>query len=101
MGRLGEFGKTGELGEPGTESGAERQTRFLRGDGERLCEICVCGGGFLRGGFLGGGSCRKGNLRERHEREGEMSHARGGFWGKGMTGKASCVMPEREFVGKA
>ncbi len=55
----------------------------------------------MRGGFLGGGSCRKGNLRERHEREGEMSHARGGFWGKGMTGKASCVMPEREFVGKA
>ena len=49
----------------------------------------------MRGGFLGGGSCRKGNLRERHEREGEMSHARGGFWGKGMTGKASCVMPER------
>lgn len=35
MGRLGEFGKTGELGEPGklgTESGAERRARFLRGE---------------------------------------------------------------------
>ena len=30
-------------------------------------------------------SCRKGNLRERHDREGEMSHARGGFVGVGMT----------------
>ena len=30
---------------------------------ERLCEICVCGGGFLRDG-----SCRKGILRERHDR---------------------------------
>ncbi len=29
---MGEFGKTGELGEPGTESGAERRTRFLRGE---------------------------------------------------------------------
>ncbi len=35
LGRLGEFGKTGELGEPGklgTESGAERRARFLRGE---------------------------------------------------------------------
>lgn len=32
---MGEFGKTGELGEPGklgTESGAERRARFLRGE---------------------------------------------------------------------
>lgn len=32
---MGEFGKSGELGEPeklGTESGAERRTRFLRGE---------------------------------------------------------------------
>ena len=36
---------------------------FRVGEGEWLCEICVCGGGFLRGG-----SCRKGNLGERHDR---------------------------------
>lgn len=32
---IGEFGKTGELGEPGklgTESGAEHRARFLRGE---------------------------------------------------------------------
>ena len=55
---MGEFGKTGELGEPGklgTESGAERRARFLRGEeGAVFCE---------------------------------MGHARGGFWGKGMTGE--------------
>ena len=33
------------------------------------------------------GSCRKGILRSRHEREGEMCHARGGFVGVGMTGE--------------
>ena len=60
---------------------------------ERLCEICVCGGG-----FLGGGSCRKGNLRSRHDWEGEMSHAGKGICGVGMTGKARWVMLEREFA---
>ena len=34
----------------------------------------------------------------RHDREGEMCHAENGICGKGMTGKARCVMPEREFV---
>ena len=96
---MGEFGKSGELGETGklgTESGAERRTRFLRGEGERLCEMCVCGGG-----VLGGGSCRKGNLWSRHDREGEAGHAGKGICGVGMTGKARWVMPEREFAGKA
>ena len=105
---MGEFGENGKLG---TESGAERRTRFLRGEGERLCEMCVCGGG-----VLGGGSCRKGNLRSRHDwegemshagkgicgsrhdREGEMCHAGKGICGVGMTGKARWVMPEREFA---
>ena len=94
---MGEFGKSGELGENGklgTESGAERRTRFLRGEGERLCEMCVCGGG-----VLGGGSCRKGNLWSRHDREGEVGHAGKGICGVGMTGKARWVMPEREFAG--
>ena len=50
---------------------------FRVGEGEWLCEICVCGGG-----FLGGGSCRKGNLGERHDREGEMGHAGKGFLGE-------------------
>ena len=68
---------------------------FRVGEGERLCEICVCGGG-----FLGGGSCRRGDLGERHDREGEMSHAGKGICGKGMTGKARRVMPERDFLGK-
>ena len=93
---MGEFGKSGELGETGklgTESGAERRTRFLRGEGERLCEICVCGDG-----VLGGGSCRKGNLWSRHDREGEMGHAGKGICGKGMSGKARWVMPEMEFA---
>ena len=35
----------------------------------------------------------------RHDREGEMCHAENGICGKGMTGKARCVMPEREFAG--
>ena len=38
-------------------------------------------------------------MRERHDREGEAGHAGGGFVGVGMTGKARCVMPEREFAG--
>ena len=49
MGRLGEFGKTGELGEPGklgTESGAERRARFLRGEeGAVMRDIRVRRGG--------------------------------------------------------
>ena len=49
----------------------------------------------MRGGFLGGVSCRKGNLRSRHEREGEMCHARGGFVGVGMTGE-SLVPAQKE-----
>ena len=44
-------------------------------------------------------SCQKGILWDRHEREGELCHAGKGFCEVGMTGKASCVMPEREFAG--
>lgn len=42
---MGELGKTGELGEPGklgTESGAERRARFLRGEeGAVMRDMCV------------------------------------------------------------
>lgn len=58
---MGEFGKTGELGEPGTESGAERRTRFLRGE---------------EGAVM------------RDMRGEEAGHAGKGICGKGMSGKA-------------
>ena len=45
------------------------------------------------------GSCQRGILGERHDREGELCHARKGFCGIGMSGKASCVLPERDFAG--
>lgn len=50
---IGEFGKNGELGESGklgTESGAEHRARFLREEGERLCEICVFRDRKVKGG---------------------------------------------------
>ena len=40
----------------------------------------------------------KGFCGSRHDREGEMSHAGKGICGVGMSGKARCVMPEREFA---
>ena len=67
MGRLGEFGKTGELGEPGklgTESGAERRARFLRGEEGAVMRD-------MRG----------------EERGCEMGHAGKEIWGKGMSGE--------------
>ena len=65
---MGEFGKSGELGKLGklgTESGAERRARFLRGEEGAVMRD-------MRGEEAG--FC-------------EMGHARGGFWGKGMTGE--------------
>mgnify|MGYP007089969031 FL=1 len=58
---MGEFGKSGELGEPGTESGAERRTRFLRGE---------------EGAVM------------RDMRGEKVGHAGKGICGKGMSGKA-------------
>ena len=84
---MGEFGKSGELGEPGklgTESGAERRARFFAWErGSGYARYACAEADFWEEGHAGGGF-----LGERHDREGEEGHAGEGFWGKGMTGKA-------------
>lgn len=78
---MGEFGKSGELGKPGTESGAERRARFLRGEeGAVMRDMRVRRRGFARRVF---------GRRVMSERD---------FAGVGMSGKARRVMPEREFA---
>ena len=93
---MGEFGKSGELGETGklgTESGAERRTRFLRGEGSGYARCACAEAGFWEAGHAGKEICGS-----RHDREGEAGHAGKGICGVGMTGKARWVMLEREFA---
>ena len=73
---MGEFGKTGELGKLGTESGAPRRTRFLRGEEGAVMRD-------MRGEEAG--FC-------------EMSHARGGFVGVGMTGESLAPAQKKKQV---
>lgn len=65
---MGELGKTGELGEPGklgTESGAERWARFLRGEeGAGYARYVCAEAGFCEMGHAGKGICEVGMTGE-------------------------------------
>ena len=73
---MGEFGKSGELGETGklgTESGAERRTRFFAWErGSGYARYACAEVDFWEEGHAGGGvgerHDREGNLGERHDR---------------------------------